>query len=148
MRWPWTPKRDPNARTHVVDVTGRRNLDPDLAANSKLRRRPTPSSPKGAAPKRGMFVVYMGKVGILTELLEEDVARVQVIEPLKGHNQSELYMDNEGNQKVRNHVLLCPAADMRQAWLDEVPTARWVKHPKTGEPWVAGMQSLGYERAP
>ena len=142
------PARHPDARTHEVAITGRRDLDAGLAANSRLRRRPTPQQPEGGKPKRGMWVTYLGKTGILIDMIEGDLCRVQVVEPLNGHNQEEQYLDDQSKTRYRNLILTVPADELRQAWLDEIPRARWAPHPKTGEPWIAGMQAFGYERAP
>lgn len=107
---------NPDAKTHTVNPTGSLSgrFAPQVAATSALRRRTTRSAVGSILvaheqePKRGMWVVYGARTGILTQLEVGDVATVMLV-------------DGQGFNSVEVHV---PAKDLRQAWFEEIPAAR------------------------
>lgn len=105
-------------RQHVVDpVRGSTKLPTHLTAVSGLRRRPTTTAAgsllrNDQAPKRGMWVVYSQRTGILTDLEPGDVATVMLVDDL-------------GMNALEVHV---PAAQLRQAWFEEIPAPRRPKY--------------------
>jgi len=108
---------NPEARRHVVDVRGSTKLPSHLTAVSGLRRRPTRDHTGShlrddQPPKRGMWVSYSGRTGILTDLEPGDVASVMLV-------------DDAGLNALAIHV---PAAQLRQAWFEEIPAPRRPKY--------------------
>ena len=109
--------RYPNAQTRVVSPSG--NVSGKFAAHvagsSALRRRTTTSgagsiiTPHEQAPKRGMWVRYSDRTGVLTNLEAGDIATVMLVDDVKGENVVEVHV---------------PAAQLRQAYFDEIPAAR------------------------
>jgi hypothetical protein len=106
----------PDAKTHTVNPTGSLSgrFAPQVVATSSLRRRTTRSGAGSILvaheqePKRGMWVMYGERIGILTKLELGDVATVMLV-------------DEKGLNKIEVHV---PAKDLRQAWFEEIPAAR------------------------
>jgi hypothetical protein len=107
---------NPEARTVSVNPTGSLSgrFAPQVAASSALRRRTTRSAAGSILvaneqePKRGMWVVYGIRTGILTKLELGDVATVMLV-------------DDQGLNRIEIHV---PAKDLRQAWFEEIPAPR------------------------
>lgn len=106
-------RKSPDARAHVVEAKGGAKIPAHIAMASGLRRRPATSHEgtllaNDQAPKRGMWVVYSGRTGILTNLETGDVATVMLV-------------DEQGFNSLEIHV---PAGQLRQAWFEEIPEAR------------------------
>jgi len=119
------PKKSPDAKVHVVHTTGGgRKLDPQVIAVSQLRRRQTIQGSYPAPPKKGMWVVYEHKTGILITIEPGDVATVMLV-------------DDVGHNVVEIHV---PAVNLRQAWFEEIPEAR--------RPALELAQRFGYHPRP
>jgi hypothetical protein len=119
------PQRSPDARTHVVNVTGGRQIPKELRHSSQLRRRPVPHFNGEQSPKRGMWVVYQGRTGILTDLEAGDIATVMIVDSEEGTNVLEVH---------------CPAAELRQAYHEEIPEKR--------RPHPDHSVKFGYTRRP
>lgn len=105
----------PNAQTRVVTPSGNISgkFPAHIAAGSSLRRRPTMHAhgtliANDQPPKRGMWVVYQQRTGILTKLEAGDVASVMLVDEV-GHNAIEVHV---------------PAATLRQAYFEEIPAPR------------------------
>lgn len=117
------------ARQHIVNVGAPSRLSPIIANGSALRRRAA-RSPAGVvlageqSPKRGMWVMYQRRIGILTALEPGDVATVMLV-------------DDKGLNALEVHA---PARELRQAWFDEIPSAR--------RPAWRDAVTLGYDREP
>lgn len=99
----------PDARAHEVQITGGRQIPAALRAESALRRRATPHHAGDQTPKRGMWVRWSGRTGILTDIERGDIATVMLVDDVKGEN-----------------VLVVHQAcsQLRQAYFEEIPTAR------------------------
>jgi len=112
----------PAPRTFEVPVTrGPRGLHPELSAISKLRRRPCNGNLLETPPKRGMWITYQGKPGVLTNLLPGDIAVVMLVDPTEGTNVAEFHVE---------------ASSVQQAWFEEIPLGR--------RPPVDQARALGY----
>lgn len=107
----------PNAQARVVTPSGSlgggTKVPAHAAGASALRRRPTMHLHgtlirNDQPPKRGMWVVYQQRTGILTMLELGDVATVMLVDEL-------------GLNAIEVHV---PAKDLRQAWFEEIPEPR------------------------
>ena len=103
---PAKPAETPRSR--IVIPSGGAQIPEYVAAGSKLRRRPTAHMAQDQAPRRGMWVVYQSRVGILTNLEPGDVATVMLV-------------DDAGRNSLEIHA---QAAALRQAWFEEIPEPR------------------------
>ena len=97
----------------VVPVEGQSRIPVPLVLLSNLRRRVTSQAAGEQTAKRGMWVIYQNRVGILQNLETGDVATVMLVDE-KGHNSLEIHTQ---------------AADLRQAWYEEIPEARRPEYP-------------------
>jgi len=95
-------------KTMEVYPSGGQSVPSHVAIGSALKRRPTSRFGNDQSPKRGMWVVYKGKVGILKMIEVGDVATVTLVDAL-GLGESEIHV---------------PADQLRQAYLDEIPEPR------------------------
>lgn len=111
----------PNAQTRVVTPAGNISgkFPEHVSAVSSLRRRTTISAqgsvlvPHEQAPKRGMWVHYQGRTGILTNLEAGDIATVMLVDDEKGENVLEVH---------------APCSQLRQAFFEEIPQGRRPKY--------------------
>jgi hypothetical protein len=122
-------RRSPDAKTHVVEVKGTTKLPPLLTVGSALRRRPTREMGgshlrNDQPPKRGMWVVYSGRTGIVKDLEPGDIYTVMLV-------------DEEGFNAIELHV---PGAQLRQAWYEDIPEGR--------RPPLEHAVRFGYHRTP
>lgn len=102
----------PAAPTHViheVKISGRRDLPTDLRHASALKRRPTIHYSAHQSPKRGMWVRYQDRTGILTDLQEGDLAVIMLVDDQFGMNVLQI---------------TAAAQDVRQAHIHEIPEPR------------------------
>lgn len=113
-----------SAVTHRVEISGGRQPPRELRSASHLRRRATSRFGGDQSPKRGMWVAYDGRTGILKDLEPGDVATVMLVDDL-GCNVLEIH---------------APAAQLRQAWYEEIPAGR--------RPDYEHAAAFGYVRAP
>ena len=113
----------PKPRILEVKSTASPNIDISLAVTSAFRRRGTTKTPLEQPPKRGMWVVFNNKVGILRDLLAGDLADIMLVEQDFGLN---------------IQSLIVPANQLRQAWFEEIPRRR--------RPDLELARSLGYHQ--
>ncbi len=111
------PQRSPDAKKHVVNPAGSTKLPSHLTLVSQLRRRATKDRSgthlrDDQPPKRGMWVVYADRTGILTDLEPGDVYTVMLV-------------DDRGLNALEVHA---PGSQLRQAWFEEIPQARRPKY--------------------
>lgn len=97
----------------VVTPQGGSRIPAHVAFGSALRRRPTQTEHgshllSDQHPKRGMWVVYSGRTGILTNLEPGDIATV-------------ILVDHQGLNNFEVHVA---AKELRQAYFQEIPEPR------------------------
>jgi len=124
---------NPDAVTHVVNPKGLLNakFQPHVAASSSIRRRTTMTEhgsvlrPDEQHPKRGMWVRYGNRTGILTNLEAGDIATVMLVD------------DQDGTNSLEVHT---PGSQIRQAYFEELPVAR--------RPSYADAARFGYVRKP
>lgn len=103
-------KAKPEPVTHIVPaVPGGQQIPLEHTLRSALKRRPTSHVNAAQPAKRGMWVRYQGRTGILTNLEAGDVATVMLVD------------DEYGLNGIEVHV---PSAELRQAWLNEIPARR------------------------
>lgn len=122
--WPLN-KKTSNAQVHRPAIVGGRQIDPGLRLMSSLRRRSTQHVLTEQAPKRGMWVRYDERTGILTDLEPGDVATVMIVDQADGTNVVEIHV---------------PATKLRQAWFEEIPETR--------RPTEESAIKFGYHRRP
>jgi len=109
------PPQGPFARKHIVEVDPTAKIPAHLATASALRRRMTVSAvgsvvtPQEQAPKRGMWVRWQSRTGILTKLESGDIATVMLVDDQLGQNVLEVHKQ---------------ASELRQAYYEEIPSAR------------------------
>jgi hypothetical protein len=113
----------------VVAGAGARGIHPAVANASALRRAATSRAPAGQSPKRGMWVVRETPDGnsppsILTGIVSGDVAQLMAVDELG----------------LNLFAWSCPAMELRQAYLDEIPERR--------RPDLEHAAALGYWSAP
>lgn len=99
----------PDARTHAVEITGGRQIPAALRAESALRRRATSFHAGDQHPKRGMWVIWQNRPGILTNIERGDIGTVMLVDDVNGENLLEVHQ---------------PCSALRQAYFEEIPTKR------------------------
>lgn len=105
----WPFKRSPEARVHRPEIAGGRQIPAGIRQASALKRRATTQFAGDQSPRRGMWVRYQGRTGILTNIESGDVATVMLVDDDRGENVLEVH---------------APCADLRQAHYEELPAAR------------------------
>lgn len=106
--WPFN-KQGGTFNVHRPEISGGRQIDPGLRSVSALKRRTTQHVLTDQAPKRGMWVRYKERTGILTNIEPGDVATVMIVNQVDGTNVVEIHvMSNE----------------LRQAYFEEIPIGR------------------------
>lgn len=101
--------------SHLVEVAGGKGLNVTTAVLSALRRRPTSHVLAEQLPKRGMWVVYLGEVYILTNLEPGDVATIHKILP------DGTSLTDATGKTAEFHVL---ANMLTQATFEDIPVSR------------------------
>jgi hypothetical protein len=108
-------RRDASSPVQQLSVTAQTapRIPTHVAMTSALRRRATRTEHGSQlrddqAPKRGMWVMYQQRCGILTNLEAGDVATVMLVDDL-------------GLNAIEIHV---PAKELRQAFFEEIPEPR------------------------
>lgn len=110
--WPFRKSQNsaPAPRKHTVDIRGGRQIDAQIRSASALRRRTDGDSEAvDHRPKRGMWVRWQGRTGILTDIEPGDIATVMLVDDERGENALEVHQ---------------PATELRQAYYEEIPAAR------------------------
>lgn len=117
------------AQQVVVQPQGGARIPAHVVLGSALRRRATQTEHgshlmSDQAAKRGMWVVYSNRSGILTNLEPGDIATVMLVDDL-GLNQLEVH---------------AAAKELRQAYFEEIPEPR--------RPEYADAARFGYVKRP
>lgn len=123
--WPFKKPDRPEARVHRPSIAGGKQIAADVRHASALKRRATTQHAGDQSAKRGMWVRYHDRTGILTNIEPGDVATVMLVDMDKGENVLEVHV---------------PCADLRQAHYEELPIAR--------RPTEYEAAKFGYLRGP